>query len=368
MPDKWEQYAEPAAKDSWDQYAEPQQTSKPATGEGTFLHPQRSASGDVLLTSYPTAIRSGLESIGSGISGAVKGVYDTFRHPVDTAKGVMSLPGQAAQIPAAVHDINQSPDPLGTYAKAGQEIAGQGAGQALTAIAAPYVVKGVGSALPAGVRLAARSAEAAVNQKLVPVRPILNLGTPADAAEAVKVKIPGRDFGLKPVETPPEVISPSRTIGGSAGKDIIAPPVRTPAQPIPPRSGLALPPAQFDIKGVEPALEQATGATRLKPDVPLKDQLTSKPEHLGQFARANGLELDKALNAADKAKVHGLTNVQVRQLAINLGEDMGQDVVGRAKASGAVPRSEIFGRLLKDHSPSDIVKAIDEGKHLPEAK
>lgn len=54
----------------------------------------------------------------------------------------------------------------------------------------------------APVRLAARTAETVANQKIAPIRPILNINTPADEAEAINIKIPGRDFGLstaKPV-------------------------------------------------------------------------------------------------------------------------------------------------------------------------
>lgn len=55
----------------------------------------------------------------------------------------------------------------------------------------------------APVRYAARGAEAAINQKLVPAKPLLNIMTPADEAEAAQIKVPGRDYGLpKPQAAP----------------------------------------------------------------------------------------------------------------------------------------------------------------------
>jgi hypothetical protein len=107
--------------------------------------------------------------------------------------GIASLPSQAAGVPEAIRNINESPDPSGAYLNAAQDTASQGAGQALTALMGAEVAKTV----PAAVRFGARSTEAAVNQKLVPVRSIFNLNTPADDAAAIKLKVPGRDFGLR---------------------------------------------------------------------------------------------------------------------------------------------------------------------------
>lgn len=96
------------------------------------------------LDSYTHATEQGLQTIGKGIRDAAVGTYNIVRHPIDTAKGIAALPSQAAQVPAAVSDINESPDPVGTYAKVAQETAGQGAGQALVALG----TAGVGKALP----------------------------------------------------------------------------------------------------------------------------------------------------------------------------------------------------------------------------
>jgi hypothetical protein len=102
---------------------------------------------------------SGVQSIGRGVRDAVSGAYNAVRHPIDTAvataKGIAALPSEVAQVPSAIHDINQSPDPLGTYAKVAQDTAGEGAGQALVAAgtlglakAAPVVAKTVSGIIP----------------------------------------------------------------------------------------------------------------------------------------------------------------------------------------------------------------------------
>lgn len=115
---------------------------------------------EIPLTSYGNAILSGLQSVGRGVRDAIVGAGKTLnplenegenlppvsaftplgdlpvpRPIVRIGKSVSNLYDMAKQVPGAVHDINASPDPLGTYAKVAQETAGQGAGQALTALA-----------------------------------------------------------------------------------------------------------------------------------------------------------------------------------------------------------------------------------------
>lgn len=101
------------------------------------------------LDSYTHATEQGVQSVVRGMRDAVTGLYNTVRHPVDAAKGIASIPAQVAQVPGAVQDINQSADPLGTYAKVGQETAGQGAGQALLALGTEGLAKGAPAAINA---------------------------------------------------------------------------------------------------------------------------------------------------------------------------------------------------------------------------
>jgi hypothetical protein len=131
--------------------------------------PTKSAQQGVLdteipLTSYGNATLSGLQSIGRGVRSAVQGTADLFSAPKDgtektinaispvalplyrTLRGAGHSVKDAAQITGAIHDINASADPLGAYAKAAQETAGEGVGQALTALAAEGIIKGVPAA------------------------------------------------------------------------------------------------------------------------------------------------------------------------------------------------------------------------------
>lgn len=116
---------------------------------------------DIPLTDHWNATLSGIQSIGRGVRDAATGAYQMVRHPIDTtvatAKGVANLPNQVSQVPATIRDINQSPDPTGTYAKVAQDTAGQGAGQALLALGTEGLVKGA----PAAVN-AAKSAPGAL--------------------------------------------------------------------------------------------------------------------------------------------------------------------------------------------------------------
>lgn len=93
--------------------------------------------------------------------------------------------------------------------------------------------------------------------------------------------------------------------------------------------------------------------------------LGNEPEHLGQFVNTNGPEIDSAIpknKAGDqlRADLHKLSNVDLRQLAINTGVDMGQDIVGRGKNTTNVSRPEVFRRMLaKGWTPEDFRTAID---------
>lgn len=126
------------------------------------------------------------------------------------------------------------------------------------------------------------------------------------------------------------------------------------------------------VSKIADQVESALGGKKLAPNVPLRQQgpaALMEPEHMGQFARANGLDLHKAIPETPqgdvlRAKIHNMTNVQVRQLAINTGEDMGQSRVGNRKGTDDVPRQEVLKRIMAKHSPEEIGKLIDEGHHL----
>lgn len=116
---------------------------------------------DIPLDSYGDATLSGLQSIGRGFRSVGRSAWEMAKPPQNTAEWASELvaPGvgpaalrgnkslldsvkQAGQVPAAIGDINQSPDPLGLYAKAAQDTAGEGAAQAVTALATEGAARG----------------------------------------------------------------------------------------------------------------------------------------------------------------------------------------------------------------------------------
>lgn len=113
---------------------------------------------NVPLTSYGAATKQGVLNLISGTSQAVQGLGSAVAHPISTVENMVSsakaAPSQLAQIPAAVHDINQSPDPTGTYLNVAGKTAAQGAGQAVTALA--------GEGLGAGIKFTGAKAVSAV--------------------------------------------------------------------------------------------------------------------------------------------------------------------------------------------------------------
>lgn len=135
------------------------------------------------------------------------------------------------------------------------------------------------------------------------------------------------------------------------------------------------------VSKIADQVQEGLGGKKLLPNVPLRMQpggpgpkpapaaASIEPEHMGQFARANGYDLHKAIpenveGDVLRAKIHNMTNVQVRQLAINAGEDMGQQAVTNAKNAGGITRQDVLKRVMAKHSPDEIGKLIDQGKHL----
>jgi hypothetical protein len=128
---------------------------------------------------------------------------------------------------------------------------------------------------------------------------------------------------------------------------------------------------------VEEIVNQATGVKPLKPDVPLREQLSKvtagEPAEVDpikakypeaterQMVRANGERIYEAAksNPETVKAIHDLTRVELRQALINAGEDMGQTTVSNSKfaGKGSIPREEAFNRLLdKKLTPEKIVE------------
>ena len=128
-------------------------------------------------TNHWWATASGLQSVGRGLRDAVTGTAqvldpraknDEEQSLVDSdprARAILPVyrilrslghtAQDATQIAGAMHDINNSPDPVGTYAKVAQETAGQGAGQALLGAATEGAIKGAPALVDAAKTAAA---------------------------------------------------------------------------------------------------------------------------------------------------------------------------------------------------------------------
>lgn len=285
---------------------------------------------EIPLTSYGNATLQGLQTIGRGTRDAAIGIGRMVAHPIDTAKSMAELPSQAADVPAAIKDINASPDPTGTYAKVAQETAGQGAGQAILGIAADVAPRAIGPLVKPALRGVAKVAAPVVrgvvkgtNATLERAPGLLGAGAGAAIGHEIgmpgagaaigygvgrellpKLKLPGENFGnpiptfsdvplgpehpgifsdtpLGPEKPAPEVlnpslVSPSRSLPGQNSPERIAPVRPSPAIPIPTRSGLALPPAPTASPiEIQQLLQKSMGGSELKPNVPLREQMTA---------------------------------------------------------------------------------------------
>ena len=321
----WEKYAPAAAAGPWAKYGANTEAAKPQSQEQIDRAMGSPTIGGQIVEHPLTweATKSGLGSVGRGITGAIRGIGATFDprlQPGENAitaapgvrmiRGIGSLAKQATEIPAAIRDINASPDPLANYAAGAQEAAGEGAGQALTGLATEGLIRGIPKtvnalsqpgALTAPVRLAARGTEAAINQKLVPLRPIVNIMRPADVAEATHFKIPGRDFGLPepvpPLTTtnPPELPAAFRPAEPTIP---YRPPLGTAENPstlgAPPISAATAAPAEIPARipetpvnaspaNVERALNESLGGKPLVRGVSLRNQPAAQAAAAGKL-------------------------------------------------------------------------------------
>lgn len=197
----------------------------------------------------------------------------------------------------------------------------------------------------------------------LPKEPTLVEASPAPAgapapAEAAPVTAPANE---PLVSTAPKKVSPLGQVDriGELLNDSLG------GKPLEPKTPLRSQPA------LREALQRLSGKSAADvdklSDAEVREQLQSK--HLGQFSRTNGTQLDDSIPDSDagnvlRAKLHSLSNVELRQLAINLGEDLGQSRVSRAKSdAGAVTREDVFNRLLKNYSPDQIGDSVDQGWH-----
>jgi hypothetical protein len=139
---------------------------------------------------------------------------------------------------------------------------------------------------------------------------------------------------------------------------------------------------QIDDIGEE--VRKGAGGIELKPDVPLKEQLNAKSptasakteEKLSSDPRKAVLQQAGATpEQIEKIMARGTqqdptSKVGLSKLAQHFDVDLGQSAIGRGKADVAAGTHMAPADVLKKiidagHSPEDIAKAVDEGKHLP---
>lgn len=142
----------------------------------------------------PTTTWDAAKGVAKDTWGAVKGAAEVFDPRIKKgetaltanpaariAKGVVETGKQALQVPAAIHDINQSPDPTGTYLDVAQKTASQGAGQAILAAATEGATKIPASAAETAVRTTGKLVKG-IAEDVPIVRKVIKVGKYAKEA------------------------------------------------------------------------------------------------------------------------------------------------------------------------------------------
>lgn len=224
------------------------------------------------LTSYGNAFGSGVQSIVRGFRDTAKGMWDTLGAPPKdkTEAAMFTLGGptlvpvyrtlvgaghsikEATQIASAVHDINNSSDPAGTYAKVLQETAGQGAAQALTALATEGVIKVAPKVVEAGSAAAGKVADTVRN--ITPKHVAAGVGGTAGAYGGAHIPGFGGAGGVTGAAIGAErgAALAERLLGERANVPLF--PKKTPIPPTVPGAGAA-----EDLEGVSSPQTEAAG-------------------------------------------------------------------------------------------------------------
>lgn len=112
---------------------------------------------NIPLSDYSHATEYGLNNLGKGIAQGVVGAYDMAHAVMSQSPEASAMQAWdylsktahgAADVPAAVHDINQSPDATNRYLRVAADTSGQAGGQAIDALASEGMARGVSAATP----------------------------------------------------------------------------------------------------------------------------------------------------------------------------------------------------------------------------
>lgn len=219
----------------------------------------------------------------------------------------------------------------------------------------------------APVRFGARAAETAINQKLVPVKKLANLMTPADEAEALEVKVPGRDYGLeKPAPEPkavypgadqpeiPEVVQQARPIA-KGGKPVVDP-----------AEGLGKIPVKSAAAEAAEAGENLEGVT--------SPQTEGAGEHSEPGAAETPASLKETLaevlnKKASPADLEKLLNESLGGKPLDKGTSLRSQVPGNAPAAPSLPegftpvKSSVLRGYKYDPATQQLESVTNSGQH-----
>lgn len=283
---------------------------------------------EIPLTSHWNATLQGLQNIARGGKQALVGAYDAGKLPTNkeewaiflaggppalmsyrTGKGLVDTGKQAAEVPAAIHDINQSADPLGTYGQVAGRTAGEGAGQAIVALAtekagevsptkatAPVraVIRGANKALEKAPGTIGASVGAAAGHATgIPGAAEVGAGAGYALGKEVlpQIKIPGENVGLPKTvaggpKVAPQYVEPiqnaaaARAAGAEDLEGVTSPqteaagevPIeQVPAEmqaPVQNAAAARANPPDTSPKAVQGQLEQSLGAAPVRKPVP----------------------------------------------------------------------------------------------------
>jgi hypothetical protein len=305
----------------------------------------------------------GLNDVARGTQGAIEGMWNTVSHPINTIRSMANLPSQAMQIPAAIHDINQSPDPLGSYANAAQDTAAQGAGQALTALGSAGIGKNVGAAAPYVAPVGKALVKGYIN-KLIPP----GVG---EAYQAVKAaRVPASDQvpqGTFPATPPPELLQGNALAQGGA-----APPPEPaaglgtiPVRQMPVPTRLAYPGASLPASP-PPELLQARGLTRggTAPPPEPSDVLgqigTSKPATAPSPSTLPNPSPQASATIPRTLSGEGALNAVLSRLdnanLIKLAKSRGISVTQEQQLKPGVANNLLINKISNDFSPDELTE------------
>lgn len=217
--------------------------------------------------------------------------------------------------------------------------------------------------LTAPVRFGARAAETAINQKLLPVKKLANLMTPADEAEALNVKVPGRDFGLEKPAPEPEAVYPG-------ADEPTIPKIVEQARPIAKGGASVVDPA----KGLSriPVAKTAAAASEAADD--LEGVTSPQTEGAGEMSEATAAETPESLTEtlnkkASPADLEKALNKALGGKALDQDVPLRSQVPGKEAAAASLPsgftpvKSSVLRGYKYDPATQRFDSVTNSGQH-----